>query len=76
MRLYVLPEILYAYLSDDSNNGFEFAGFGANIVFFNVTLEFVILFVRFAPIIEVLVIAGNLVKRKSSNNIMYIVYNK
>jgi len=44
-------ELLYAYSSAGGNNGSAFAGFNANTVFLNLTLGFVMLFVRFLPVI-------------------------
>ena len=57
-------EILYAYSSAGGNNGSAFAGFNANTVFLNVSLGFVMLFVRFLPIIGTLAIAGSLAGKK------------
>ena len=57
-------ELLYAYSSAGGNNGSAFAGFNANTVFLNVSLGFVMLFVRFLPIIGTLAIAGSLVGKK------------
>lgn len=57
-------ELLYAYSSAGGNNGSVFAGFNANTVFLNISLGFVMLFVRFLPIIGTLAIAGNLAGKK------------
>ncbi len=57
-------EILYAYSSAGGNNGSAFAGFNANTVFLNISLGFVMLFVRFLPIIGTLAIAGSLAGKK------------
>ena len=57
-------EILYAYSSAGGNNGSAFAGFNANTVFLNVSLGFVMLFVRFLPIIGTLAIAGSVAGKK------------
>lgn len=57
-------EMLYAYSSAGGNNGSAFAGFNANTVFLNVSLGFVMLFVRFLPIIGTLAIAGSLAGKK------------
>ena len=57
-------ELLYAYSSAGGNNGSAFAGFNANTVFLNISLGFVMLFVRFLPIIGTLAIAGNLAGKK------------
>ena len=59
-----LSEILYAYSSAGGNNGSAFAGFNANTVFLNLTLGFVMLFVRFLPIIGTMAIAGSLAAKK------------
>ena len=57
-------ELLYAYSSAGGNNGSAFAGFNANTVFLNLTLGFVMLFVRFLPVIGTLAIAGSLAGKK------------
>lgn len=57
-------ELLYAYSSCGGNNGSAFAGFNANTVFLNVSLGFVMLFVRFLPVIGTLAIAGSLAGKK------------
>ena len=57
-------ELLYAYSSAGGNNGSAFAGFNANTVFLNLTLGFVMLFVRFLPVIGTLAIAGSLPGKK------------
>jgi K+-transporting ATPase ATPase A chain len=57
-------EILYAYSSAAGNNGSGFAGLNANTVFYNLTLGFGMLIGRFGVIIPVLVIAGNMAKKK------------
>lgn len=57
-------ELLYAYSSAGGNNGSAFAGFNANTVFLNLTLGFVMLFVRFLPVIGSLAIAGSLAGKK------------
>lgn len=57
-------EILYAYSSAGGNNGSAFAGFNANTVFLNVSLGFVMLFVRFLPVVGTLAIAGSLAGKK------------
>lgn len=58
-----LSEILYAFTSGAGNNGSAFAGLNANTPFYNLTLGFDMLIGRFAVIIPVLVIAGNIVKK-------------
>lgn len=57
-------ELLYAYSSAGGNNGSAFAGFNANTVFLNLTLGFVMLFVRSLPVIGTLAIAGSLAGKK------------
>ncbi len=57
-------ELLYAYSSAGGNNGSAFAGFNASTVFLNLTLGFVMLFVRFLPGIGTLAIAGSLAGKK------------
>lgn len=57
-------ELLYAYSSAGGNNGSAFAGFNANTIFLNLTLGFVMLFVRFLPVIGTLAIAGSLAGKK------------
>ena len=57
-------ELLYAYSSAGGNNGSAFAGFNANTVFLNLTLGFVMLFVRLLPVIGTLAIAGSLAGKK------------
>lgn len=57
-------ELLYAYSSAGGNNGSAFAGFNANTVFLNLTLGFVMLFVRFLPVVGTLAIAGSLAGKK------------
>lgn len=59
-------ELLYAYSSAGGNNGSAFAGFNANTVFLNLTLGFVMLFVRFLPVIGTLAIAAALPARSVS----------
>jgi potassium-transporting ATPase potassium-binding subunit len=59
-----LSEILYAYTSAVGNNGSAFAGLNANTVFYNLTLGIAMIIGRFAVIIPVLAIAGNLAQKK------------
>lgn len=61
-----LSEILYAYVSAVGNNGSAFAGLNANTVFYNLTLGIAMLIGRFAVIIPVLAIAGNLARKKTT----------
>jgi potassium-transporting ATPase potassium-binding subunit len=57
-------EILYAVSSAANNNGSAFAGLSANTVFYNVLLGVVMWFGRFACIVPVLAVAGNLAGKK------------
>jgi K+-transporting ATPase ATPase A chain len=57
-------EILYAYSSAAGNNGSAFAGLNANTLFYNLTLGLGMIIGRFAVIIPVLAIAGNMAKKK------------
>ena len=59
-----LSEILYAYSSAVGNNGSAFAGLNVNTIFYNLTLGAAMLIGRFAVIIPVLAIAGNLAQKK------------
>ena len=59
-------EILYAFTSAAGNNGSAFAGLNANTPYFNVVLGIVMLIGRFAVILPVLAIAGQLVRKKIS----------
>jgi len=59
-------EILYAFTSAAANNGSAFAGLNANTPYFNVMLAIAMLIGRFAIIIPVLGIAGNLSAKKYS----------
>ena len=61
-----LTEILYAFSSATGNNGSAFAGLNANTPFYNVALGLCMLIARFGVIIPVLIIAGNLVRKKSA----------
>lgn len=61
-----LSEILYAFSSASGNNGSAFAGLNANTVYYNLMLGVAMLIGRFAVIVPVLAIAGNLVKKKIS----------
>ena len=57
-------EILYAFSSAANNNGSAFAGLSANTPFYNVLLAVAVWFGRFAVIVPVLAIAGNLAGKK------------
>ncbi len=61
-----LSEILYAFSSAAGNNGSAFAGLNANTNFYNILTGLGMLIGRFAVIIPVLAIAGNLVSKKTS----------
>ena len=56
--------MLYAYSSGTGNNGSAFAGLSGNTPWYNTTLGLAMLFGRFAMIVPVLALAGNLVKKK------------
>jgi K+-transporting ATPase ATPase A chain len=57
-------EVLYAFSSAGNNNGSAFAGLGANTLFYNLALGFVMLFARYWLAIPALAIAGSLVRKK------------
>ncbi|HKW84203.1 MAG TPA: potassium-transporting ATPase subunit KdpA [Burkholderiaceae bacterium] len=57
-------EILYAFSSAANNNGSAFAGLSANTPFYNALLAVAVWFGRFAVIVPVLAIAGNLAAKK------------
>jgi K+-transporting ATPase ATPase A chain len=59
-------ELLYAFASCVGNNGSAFAGLNANTPYFNVALGIAILIGRFAFIIPVMAIAGNMASKKYS----------
>jgi K+-transporting ATPase ATPase A chain len=58
-------EILYAYVSQDGNNGSAFAGLSANTLFYNLTGAIAMLVGRFWMIIPTMAIAGSLAAKKS-----------
>jgi potassium-transporting ATPase potassium-binding subunit len=58
-------EVLYAYVSQDGNNGSAFAGLSANTLFYNLTGAIAMLVGRFWMIIPTMAIAGSLVAKKS-----------
>jgi potassium-transporting ATPase potassium-binding subunit len=58
-------EVLYAYVSQDGNNGSAFAGLSANTLFYNLTGAVAMLVGRFWMIIPTMAIAGSLVAKKS-----------
>ena len=58
-------EVLYAYVSQDGNNGSAFAGLSANTLFYNLSGGMAMLVGRFWMIIPTMAIAGSLVAKKS-----------
>ncbi len=58
-------EVLYAYVSQDGNNGSAFAGLSANTLFYNLTGAVAMLVGRFWMIIPTMAIAGSLAAKKS-----------
>jgi potassium-transporting ATPase potassium-binding subunit len=58
-------EVLYAYVSQDGNNGSAFAGLSANTMFYNLTGAVAMLVGRFWMIIPSMAIAGSLAAKKS-----------
>jgi potassium-transporting ATPase potassium-binding subunit len=58
-------EVLYAYVSQDANNGSAFAGLSANTLFYNLTGAVAMFVGRFWMIIPTMAIAGSLVVKKT-----------
>jgi K+-transporting ATPase ATPase A chain len=58
-------EVLYAYVSQDGNNGSAFAGLSANTMFYNLTGAIAMLVGRFWMIIPTMAIAGSLAAKKT-----------
>ena len=58
-------EVLYAYVSQDGNNGSAFAGLSANTPFYNVSGAVAMFVGRFLMIVPTMAIAGSLVIKKS-----------
>jgi potassium-transporting ATPase potassium-binding subunit len=58
-------EVLYAYVSQDGNNGSAFAGLSANTLFYNITGAVAMFVGRFWMIIPTMAIAGSLAAKKS-----------
>ena len=58
-------EVLYAYVSQDANNGSAFAGLSANTMFFNLSGAVAMFVGRFLMIIPAMAIAGSLAAKKS-----------
>lgn len=61
-----LSEIVYAFTSGAGNNGSAFAGLNANTVYYNLMIALAMLIGRFAIIIPVLAIAGQMAQKKIS----------
>ncbi len=59
-----LSEVLYAYTSAAGNNGSAFAGLGANVPWYNVTLGIAMMAGRFLMIVPILALAGSLARKK------------
>ena len=58
-------EVLYAYVSQDGNNGSAFAGLSANTLFYNVSGAIAMFVGRFWMIIPTMAIAGSLAAKKT-----------
>jgi potassium-transporting ATPase potassium-binding subunit len=58
-------EVLYAYVSQDGNNGSAFAGLSANTVFYNLSGAIAMLVGRFWMIVPTMAIAGSLAAKKT-----------
>ena len=58
-------EVLYAYVSQDGNNGSAFAGLSANTLFYNVSGAVAMFVGRFWMIIPTMAIAGSLAAKKT-----------
>jgi potassium-transporting ATPase potassium-binding subunit len=58
-------EVLYAYVSQDGNNGSAFAGLSANTLFYNLSGAVAMFVGRFWMIIPTMAIAGSLAAKKS-----------
>lgn len=59
-------EILYAFTSAAANNGSAFAGLNANTVYYNLMLSVAMFVGRFAIIVPLLAVAGNMAAKKIS----------
>jgi len=57
--------VLYAYVSQDGNNGSAFAGLSANTVFYNLSGGMAMFVGRFWMIIPTMAIAGSLAAKKT-----------
>jgi len=58
-------EVLYAYVSQDGNNGSAFAGLSANTMFYNLSGAIAMLVGRFWVIVPKMAIAGSLAAKKT-----------
>ncbi len=58
-------EVLYAYVSQDGNNGSAFAGLSANTLFYNLSGAMAMAIGRFWMIIPTMIIAGSLAAKKT-----------
>jgi K+-transporting ATPase ATPase A chain len=58
-------EVLYAYVSQDANNGSAFAGLNGNTLFYNLSGAVAMFVGRFWMIIPTMAIAGSLAAKKS-----------
>jgi K+-transporting ATPase ATPase A chain len=58
-------EVLYAYVSQDANNGSAFAGLSANTLFYNLSGAVAMFVGRFLMVIPAMAIAGSLAAKKS-----------
>jgi K+-transporting ATPase ATPase A chain len=58
-------EVLYAYVSQDANNGSAFAGLSSNTLFYNLTGAAAMAVGRFWMIIPTMAIAGSLAAKKT-----------
>ena len=61
-----LSEILYAFASQNANNGSAFAGLNGNDLWFNTTGGLTMFFGRFAYVVPILALAGSLRKEEGS----------
>lgn len=61
---HVLSEIIYIYASSVGNNGSTFGGLNTNVIFYNLTTAFAMLFGRFIICTSALAIAGSIVQKK------------
>jgi K+-transporting ATPase ATPase A chain len=59
-----LTEVLYAYTSAAGNNGSAFAGLGANVPWYNITLGIAMVAGRFLMIVPILALAGSMARKQ------------